>query len=134
MTTKEYLSQYIELGREVNALCVELGRLRDLMRQTGGSVDGMPHAKKYKAEAQFEGVVDKYVDLEHKLAEKMEQLLDTQKQIHDLIETVEDPTLRTILRYRYINGWTWERIALEMHYSYMHVCRLHGLALQKVKM
>jgi len=33
------------------------------------------------------------------------------------------------LTYRYINGKTWEEIAVEMHYTYKWVHVLHGQAL-----
>jgi len=53
------------------------------------------------------------------------------KEISEAIENSEcSETESCILRYRYINGYTWEMIAVEMHYSYQWVCELHGRALQ----
>lgn len=35
-----------------------------------------------------------------------------------------------ILTRRYLLGQTWEKIAVEMGYSYRHVTKLHGYALK----
>lgn len=32
-----------------------------------------------------------------------------------------------------INGMSWEKVAVKMNYSYRHTTRLHGIALQKLK-
>ena len=49
-----------------------------------------------------------------------------------LISAVEDPTARALLRHRYIDGWTWEKVSDSMNYSIRHLQRLHGAALEMV--
>lgn len=46
------------------------------------------------------------------------------------IDSMDDIHHSTILRLRYINGKRWEEIACDMHYSFRHVIRIHGDALQ----
>jgi DNA-directed RNA polymerase specialized sigma subunit len=60
--------------------------------------------------------------------------VDKKKEIERVIETVGDFTLQTLLKYRYIDGLTWEQTAVNMEYCYMQVCRLHGKALEKIKL
>mgnify|MGYP001427493037 CR=1 FL=1 len=134
MTAKEFLSRYKTIDREIDCMMAELGRLRALMYQTGSSANAHPRRRGKQSGASFEKIVAKYIDLENAMNEKIDQLLDVKAEIEQAIDRVEDDTLRLLLRLRYMKGMTWERIALEMHYSYMHVCRLHRLALQKVKM
>lgn len=55
------------------------------------------------------------------------------REIEQAIESLEDDRLRLLLRYRYISGWTWERIAVEMGYAYRQVTRLHGKALEEIR-
>ena len=43
--------------------------------------------------------------------------------------TDQDLSLIHIFTYRYMNGYTWEQIAVCMHYTYQWVHRLHGQAL-----
>ena len=50
------------------------------------------------------------------------------------IEALADPRGREVLRRRYLMGQTWERMAEEMHYSVMHLTRLHARALEELVM
>lgn len=45
------------------------------------------------------------------------------------IMALEDERYREVLQYRYINEWSWDKIAREMHYSPDWVWELHGKAL-----
>ena len=56
------------------------------------------------------------------------------REIGAAIDTVPDARLQELLRLRYIEGMTWERVAVQIDYSYMQVCRLHGKALSQLKM
>ena len=67
-------------------------------------------------------------DLEKESIE-MRQLM---QEVKAAINTIPDETLKQLLELRYINGYTWEQIAVKMYYSYVHICRLHGLALKKI--
>lgn len=49
-----------------------------------------------------------------------------------LIDTVPDEGLRVLLRYRYLNGATWEHIAHRMGYSCKQAHRLHEKALSAI--
>ena len=60
-------------------------------------------------------------------------MLEMREQIEGLIDKVEDQTLQTLLKYRYISGLRWEEIAVKMNYSYRSVCYLHIRALKMIK-
>ena len=49
--------------------------------------------------------------------------------VKDAIASVPDGRLRMLLRYRYVDGMTWERIAVNMNLDARWVRRLHGRAL-----
>ena len=50
------------------------------------------------------------------------------------IDKVENGTYRLLLTLRYIRFMTWEQVAEEMNYSYVHVVyNLHSAALRQVK-
>ena len=68
------------------------------------------------------------------LAQQVIERIRLSEQIEDAIASVEDERLRLLLRYRYIEGWTWEHIAVELNYSWRQVVRIHGQALSEVKM
>ena len=51
------------------------------------------------------------------------------------IETAIDclsPTERLLMRYRYIEGLGWDKVAQKLHYSRRHTTRIHGEILQKI--
>lgn len=135
MTAKEYLSRYQAINREVDALCEECVRLRSLAERVGcGQLSDMPKSQNYDQSAHFTKAVDKLIEKQKETNAKIDELVAAKEEIDAAIDTVQDATLRTLLRYRYICGLTWEEIAVKMHYSYMHICRLHGKALMQVKM
>ena len=64
------------------------------------------------------------------IASEIRELLDIKCEVKAVIQKVPDYRYRDVLDKRYISGETWEQIAVEMNYSYMHICRLHGEALK----
>ena len=54
-------------------------------------------------------------------------------QIEGLIDQVPNQSQRLLLRYRYIDGWTIERIAKEMHYSDRQISNLQRQALESIQ-
>lgn len=59
------------------------------------------------------------------LEKKLEELVELQLQMTEDIDLIPDRLDRVVLRYRYINNFTWERIAERMNYSERHLKRLH---------
>lgn len=52
--------------------------------------------------------------------------------VETAIESLE-PTLRTLMRYHYIMGLEWEKIADRMHYSRRRIYELRTEALERLK-
>lgn len=42
---------------------------------------------------------------------------DVEKEITEYINTVSDSKIRRIMQYKYVDGYTWQRIANVMHYD-----------------
>lgn len=135
MTTKQYLSRYLDINREINALVEDCARLRSLAEKVGcGQLSDMPKGGNSDPSAPFTRAVEQIVAKEAEINQRIDEMMAVRDEIEDAITKVPDSTYRVLLRYRYICGWTWEKIAVEMDYSYMHICRLHGKALASVKM
>ncbi len=133
MTTKEFLLEYRELNKEINSMVSESVRLRRLSLSIGGTISntGGGHSSAGGA-ARFEQAIDKVNDLETKINEKIDRLINKRAEIEAVLDSVDETILRTLLRYRYINGYTFERVAFEIGYSWRQTIRLHGDALRKV--
>ena len=68
-------------------------------------------------------------NLEHN--KKEIKLYNKQLEIENCINSLE-PTERIIARSRYIEGKTFEQIAVDLNYSWRHTIRIHGKILQKI--
>ena len=126
MTTKEWLNRARNIDREIDSLV----KSRDMayarcfsitQSYSGMAVSGTkdPH-EKFDRLAEYEIIIDQKVD----------ELTAVKMEIEQAIERVEDVTYRILLRSRYINGSTWEQIAVCMGISYQWVCHIHGEALK----
>lgn len=71
-------------------------------------------------------------DLERKVADSITTYCAKQGEVGRVIDAVQNDTYRRLLHLRYICGFTFERIAVEMDYSWRQVMRLHYEAVMSV--
>lgn len=64
--------------------------------------------------------------------EKLAELIQGQLQIERAIESL-NPTERTLMRMRYIDGAEWLDICETIHYEWTQTHRIHARALAKIK-
>lgn len=129
---KEYLKSYRRAKAEARSIEESIMELRtNKMYPSIGDQDGMPHGS---GGSDLSGYAARLDELERRLQAKKWECINLYHQIMADIMAMPEATERTLLQYRYISGWTWERIALEMGITYRHVLRLHGKALGNVKM
>lgn len=130
MTAKEYLKRYRTLNAYIDCKLEEVAQLRELSTRLSPTAmfdrNGNVSDKVGRTAA-------KIVDLEREIDKQVDELVNTRKEIEQTISQIEDVDIRTVLEYRYINGFSWRRIAYTMHYSEDHVtCYLHRKALRAV--
>lgn len=87
------------------------------------TIDGMP--KWQSGEDPMLNYVIKRVELMDKYREKCTQLIDAQAEIETMIDNLE-PTERRLVRYRYLDGMTWEEVCVAMNYSWRQTHRIHS--------
>ena len=123
MKAKDYLMQYREsidrtkeLAAHLDELKAEAVRLRDHEGQ----------------KVELDEAVGKYVDACTDAAAYLEMLADKRNEIESTINKIKSEKLRTLLRYRYIHGKTWEQIAVDMNYTYRRITQLHGKAISVI--
>ena len=80
----------------------------------------------------FTRSVYKLVELEQLINEEIDLLVDLKKQIHDVLEQVENPDSQMILRYRHVHKLTWKRIGMKLKIDRTTAIRWHDSALAKV--
>jgi hypothetical protein len=132
MTPKEYLLQYRDAVRRATAAQDHLDELRAMAERItpnyGGSGGGT-----HQTGDKLGAAVAHLVDAESRVSDELEVLEATEREVIGTIDKITDGTLHTLLYERYINGKTWERIAVALNYSYRQTTRMHGAALIAVK-
>lgn len=127
----KYLKQYKALDRRINLKLAECEEWRDMAKKITQEYTDMP--KGNGGVNRLEMAIENIDRLEREMNEDIDRLVDLRRDIQRAINDVGDETLQELLERRYIHGQTFERIADEMYYSYMHICRLHGRALNVIE-
>lgn len=135
MEIKEYLKQAYLLDKRIQHYLEDIKRLR-LMATSVSSprydIDRVQTSK--NTEAPFVKSLNKIMDLEAKINEKLILFIRLKEQILDMISKLESVDEQLLLTYRYLNNMTWDEIAKELHASRATVLRWHRNALVKLKM
>ena len=109
-------TEYIETQKET------INRLNSI-------ISDMPRGSKiaYDTEAEkLSELIDKFNELMNTIIEQKKK----QEKIVEQVNKIEFP-YRNILYKVYIQGKSLVTVASEMNYSYVHICREHGIALNK---
>ena len=132
MTAKEYLRQLSRKDARINALIERQRRYRELAERRTAVYRDTPGGGR-RCSSSVEEYVVKIIDLEREIDRRIGEYVDLTREIEAAIDRVSDDRYRDILRYRYLNDWSWEKIAQEMHYDRRQITRLHGLALLEIE-
>lgn len=127
-----YLSRYRRLNQRIDRLLEEQSRWREMalkitpvLSQTpGGGESGSP----------IERPMDKVLEIDEEIKREIEELQTVRQEIRSALNQLEDENLKLLMEYRYIDGLTWEQIAVKMDYCWRQVCRKHGQALTQITM
>ena len=107
-----------------------LDRIRnDMSLVTSPRLTGMPHAKDPKG---LDEIVIRYEEISGKYEKQLKIYQAETMAIEEAVQSVADPRLRMILRYRYMDGYKWDTIADLMHYEVSSVYKMHGQALKEL--
>lgn len=130
--TKEQLKTYIDIKKERDHLVQKIDRLEwEMYGPRSQRLDGVPRGgsgENYVTEEQ----IDQKAELLRLFKAKAIELAEAEGAIERAITKLE-PRERHLIRLHYIDGLTWEQVAVEMDYSWRQVHRIHGDALAKLK-
>lgn len=127
---KAWLLQYRSLCRRIGRMKKEQAEWMERAENMNAPVNGLPHGSGVSDTVGF--AVSKAADLAAEIGREIDQLADLRRDIEAAIQTAGDPLLQELLERRYIDGICLEEVAVIMHYSYIHVRRLHGKALSRI--
>lgn len=124
---KQYLRRYQEAKKRAKRIQEEIDALRSSETSPVGLGDGLPHGS---GTSDLSGYAARWDELVRELEAEKEMQMVTYREIRQQIGMVPDAIEQEILSRRYLIGQSWEKIAVEMGYSYRNITRLHGYALK----
>ncbi len=132
MTTeevKQFLSSYRNCFVDIGQLREEREQIWEIVTSCGGAPSGGHSGVSDKVGK----LSAKLADYDNKILAKLKKAIAKLDNIRTVIEAVPDEKLRRLLRLKYINGYTFEQIAVKLGYCDRQIYRLHNEALQVVK-
>lgn len=128
MTAKQYLLRAYKLKRHIRDKEIQLEELRTQAEHITATLTGMPHGP--GVSAPVEKLAIKIADATWELEQEYLDLLFYQDETEKAIRLLQDPTLESLMVYRYVYFYQWERIQELLHYSARHTFTLHKKALR----
>ena len=133
MTAKEYLSQAFYMNRQIKAKERRLEWLREIAPGPSMRFSQEEKSKGDPRSSLVENAALKVVELEEEIAYDILELVRVMKEIASTISRVDSMECRTILEMRYLSFMEWDEIISRMGYSRSYVFRLHGEALNAIR-
>ena len=133
MTSKGYLRQAFYMKRQIKAKERRLEWLREIAPGPSMRFSQEEKSKGDPRSSLVENAALKVVELEEEIASDILELVRVMKEIASTISRVDSMECRTILEMRYLSFMEWEEIISRMGYSRSYVFRLHGEALNAIR-
>ena len=131
MSAKAYLSRVRKLSNGIRALKRKIEELESLKTGIGSpALDSDPVQTSKEGEANFTRTIEQIMEAEELMAIRIGEYADTIAEIDEEIRRLENPIYAEVLSRRYLEFQRYERIAVDMHYSFDYVKQLHGKALR----
>ncbi len=135
MTTNEEkikkLKSYQNSWKEIQRLADEIERLNSQAQKITQTLSSAPSGQ---GKSDRTVIVDKIVERKEELQTTIERAKRECAEIETAIENVKTPIYQRVLKWKYINGATFEEIAVRENYNYRYiVSKIHPEALEELK-
>ena len=128
MTAKEYLRRIRDTESDLRSAEQDYQRARDdVMNLKAIQYDKDKVSNSHIGDlSDAIAALDKYAE---RVNAKWDELIALRTEAEELIEKIADGRYRDVLHRRYLQGESWEYIAIGLGYSFRQVLRIHGAAL-----
>ena len=132
--TKERLRRYREIKREAKQIRDKLEEVESrLYSPKGQLLTGMPSAPSHEGGTVTEALIDRHAQLVEMYQEQLATLEAEQLAVETAIASLDDPTARRLMRYRYLDGLKWEEVCVRINYGWDQTHTIHRKALQQLR-
>lgn len=134
MTTNEEkikkLKSYQNSWKEIQRLTDEIERLNSQAQKITQTLSSAPSGQ---GKSDRTVIVDKIVERKEELQLAIERAKRECNEIEQIINSVKNPLYKRILKWRYINGVSFKKIAEKENYSQRYVVEMHLKAVESLK-
>lgn len=127
---KEYLRSYQKAARRECDILDEIQELRMDKMLPGSRLDEGPRAAGY---SDLSGYAAKMDELIERLKQERFEKVRLREKIEREINAMANEDEKAVLRYRYIQGMTWEAVCVRIGYSWRQTHRTHARALENFR-
>ena len=131
MTSKEYLQRAYYLDQNINNKLDQVAYLNSLVCKVTSTLSDMPRHKDI-ASSTVEDIILNIVTLQEEVNHNIDELVDTKREIMNVIKQLESIETQMIIEKRYLLYETFEQIAVDLNFTIRHVYRLHNRGLAEV--
>lgn len=131
MDVKKLLREYRNTLREIERIEDELAIWQARAEKCTTSFSPVPGGG--NGDDKIQVAVEQMDIIRDKLNARLAYLADARNNAERIIRSVGDLRMRLILEYKYVDGLTFEEIALRMNYSFRQIIRLHKWALYEAE-
>ena len=131
MTAKEYLRHIRDAESDLRSAEADYQRARDDVM----NLKAIEYDKDKVSNSHIGDLSDAIAALEkyaERVSAKWDELIAMREEAKERIGEIADGRYREVLYRRYLQGESWEYIAVGMGYSFRQVTRLHGGALRAI--
>lgn len=133
MNAKEYLSQAMSLDKMIDNKLEQLESLKRLSMKVTSTIQQDKVSGGNHVKSTMENAIVKVIALRDEINDDIDRLVDLKKEILETIHNVTDLNYQLLLEMRYINGKTWDDVALALNYNSRSVFKIHGRALKEIE-
>ena len=133
MTAKEYLQQAFLIDRRIKAKERQLDSLKAHAVYTTPQFEEVVVSTSAYAKSALEESAVKIMELESYIASQIDELTKMRRNIADVIQAINNPEYETILEMRYLSFMSWDEIAARMDYCKRYMFKVHGRALEMIR-
>lgn len=128
---KEYLQSYKKYKQKAKRLEEQLEELRLGKMFPSMGMSDMPGAHNQKDLSDY---MVQYDRIETNIIKARKDAIIRYEEVRQQIEQLEDENEKRVLTLRYLKSYGWERICVEMEYSWRQIHYIHSRALEHFNM
>lgn len=129
MTPKEYLLQVQTMDTKIHQRQQQLSELKATMYGLKGSSIGEKVQSSATGDAAFVHSIERMEAIEREISTLVANYVEKKNLIISQIQRLGNQNYVDLLYKRYVEYKRLELIAVEMHYSFLYIRHMHGLAL-----